>query len=193
MAYTPNTLVMRAGGFIEGTFDVWEYTTTDPLATVLTTGYFTDGSSKGMLVGDLVWVVNQSIPAVYKTVCSASTVTTSGGLTQHVGSSTVIASGEWNLYSSPRNLIDGGDATTNPWQRGTSVTASSATTVTYAADRFFLSQGVTATSAYMAKLANSSTTGTLAVAGFTQAFSWGRTQSSGSVSTIFSSTPFCWS
>jgi hypothetical protein len=185
MAYTPNTLAMRASGFIEGTFDVWEYTSTDSIASITAAGYFTDGSSKGMLVGDLVWVINQSTPAIFKAVCIASTVTTTGGLTQHVGSSTIALSGDWNLYDSPRNILDGGDATTNPWQRGTSVTASSATTVTYAADRFFLSQGVTATSAYMAKLANSSTTGTLAVAGFTQAFSWGRTQSSGSVSTLY--------
>ncbi len=185
MAYTPNTLVMRAGGFIEGTFNVWEYTSTDSLNLILASGYFADGSSKGMLVGDIVWVVNQSAPSVSKCQCSASTVTTTGGLTQHVGSSTVILAGDWNLYSNPRNVLDGGDATINPWQRGTSVTASSATTVTYAADRWFLSQAVTATSAYMAKIANSSTTGTLAVTGFTQAFSWGRTQSSGSVSTLY--------
>jgi hypothetical protein len=185
MAYTPNSLAMRSGGFIEGTFGVWEYTSVDALSLILAPGYFTDGSSKGMLVGDIVWVVNQTAPSVSKCQCSASTVTTTGGLTQHVGAATIILANDWNLYSNPRNVLDGGDATINPWQRGTSVTASSATTVTYAADRWFLSQAVTATSAYMAKFANSSTTGTLAIQGFTQAFSWGRTQSSGSVSTLY--------
>ncbi len=185
MAYTPNTLVMRAGGFIEGTFDVWEYTSTDSLASILSTGYFTDGSSKGMLVGDLVWVINQSTPAIFKTVCSASTVTTTGGLTQHVGSSTVILSNDWNLWDSPRNVLDGGDATTNPFQRGTSITASSATTVTYTADRLFIfNGGLTANSAYLLQQANSAAGGANTIPGFTQMFSWGRTQSGGASGTL---------
>jgi hypothetical protein len=41
-----------------------------------------------------------------------------------------------NLFNNPKNLLDGGDATTNPWQRGTSFTAI-ANTLTYTADRFF--------------------------------------------------------
>lgn len=187
MAYTPNTLAMRYGGFVEGTFNVWEYTTADALSAVLASGYFTDGSSKGMLVGDLVWIVNQTAPSgtnpgtpsVTLTQCSVSTVTTTGGLTQHVGSSTVIGAQNSSFYSNPRNMLDGGDATINPWQRGTSLTSLGATSATYTADRWFLFQSVSATSAAMVKTANSS------VVGFSSLFAWGRTQSSGSVSTLF--------
>lgn len=151
MAYTPNTLVMRSGGFVEGGFNVWEYTTPDALNTVLASGYFSDGSSKGMLVGDLVWVVNQSTPSVTKCQCSASTVTTTGGLTQHVGSSTVIQQDVLaaNFSVDPRNLLDGGDFTTNPFQRNSatsavgSLAANIGTTATYYADRWFACGGTT--------------------------------------------------
>jgi hypothetical protein len=90
MAYTPNTLVFRAYGTVEGNFKRWEYTSTDALNLILAAGYFTDGASKGMLVGDEVLVINQSTPSLTRCVCSQSTTTTTGGLTQSVGSSTVI-------------------------------------------------------------------------------------------------------
>ena len=61
MAYSPNTLAQRSFGMIEGGFNVWEYTSTDGLATVLGAGYFSDGSSKGMQVGDLVWVAGKNL------------------------------------------------------------------------------------------------------------------------------------
>lgn len=75
-----------------------------------------------------------------------------------------------------RNLIDGGDATVNPWQRGTSITNIGATN-TYAADRFFIVAGA-GSSAQMVKTADTN------IAGFSQSFKWGRGQSSGSVSTV---------
>jgi hypothetical protein len=40
-----------------------------------------------------------------------------------------------------RNLLDGGDFTTNPWQRGTSQAADITSTVTYMADRWFTKGG----------------------------------------------------
>lgn len=178
MAYTPNTLAQRSMGMIEGAFNVWEYTSTDPMSSILTTGYFTDGSSKGMRVGDIVWVVNQSTPTTVQCQVSAATVTTTGGLTQFVGSATVIQI-SWNLYDNPRNVLDGGDATINPWQRGTSFTGSSATATQYTADRWFTFQSVSATSATVTKSANTTNPG------FTQAFQFGRAQSSGSVSTLY--------
>ena len=180
MAYTPNTLAMRSMGFVEGALNVWEYTSADALSLILGPGYFSDGSSKGMLVGDIVWVVNQTAGAVSITrcQCSLSTVTTTGGLTQHVGSSTIISQ-DPSLYSNPRNILDGSDATINPWQRGTSITSLGATSATYTADRWFLFQSVSATSAAMVKTANTS------IAGFSSWFAWGRTQSSGSVSTLY--------
>lgn len=175
MAYTPNTLAMRAMGFIEGGFNVWEYTTTDSAALFLAAGYFSDGSSKGMLVGDMVWVVNPTAVTATKCQCSASTVTTTGGLTQHVGSSTIVQQ-DFLLNNNPRNLLDGGDATTNPWQRGTSFSGIVATN-TYTADRWFMVAGA-ASSAQMTKTADTT------LAGFSQAFVWGRASGQSSVSAI---------
>jgi hypothetical protein len=175
MAYTPNTLVRREGGFIEGSFNLWEYTSTDSIATILGPGYLSDASSKGMQVGDVVWVVNQTAVTATKCACSASTVTTTGGLTQHVGSATIVQL-DTNVGSFPRNLLDGGEATTNPWQRGTTISGIVAT-VTYTADRWFMVAG-TATSANMTKTADTT------VPGFSQAFVWGRASGQSSVSAI---------
>jgi hypothetical protein len=175
MAFTPNTLIMRSGGFIEGGFNVWEYTSTDALGTILGAGYFSTGSSAGMLVGDIVWVINQTAVTAIRCQCSASTVTTTGGLTQHVGSSTIVQS-DFNLSNSPRNLLDGGDATTNPWQRGTAISGIVATN-TYTADRWFMVAGA-ASSANMTKTADTS------IPGFSQAFVWSRQSGQASVSAI---------
>jgi hypothetical protein len=179
---------MRSGGFIEGSFNVWEYTSSDGLNTILGAGYFTDGASKGMQVGDIVWVVNQTAPpgagsaqqtpSVIRCQCIASTVTTTGGLTQRVGSATIAAADlAVNFTTNPRNILDGGDASINPWQRGTSITNIGATN-TYTADRWFMVGGA-GTSASMTKTARTT------IPGFTQSFLWGRGQSSGSVSTVF--------
>jgi hypothetical protein len=65
-----------------------------------------------------------------------------------------------------RNLIDGGDFTVNPWQRGTSFTGI-ANTLAYGADRFFAVGGASS-SISMSKQANTD------VAGFSQALQWGR-------------------
>jgi hypothetical protein len=46
-----------------------------------------------------------------------------------------------NPLANFRNLIDGGDFTTNPWQRGTSQGSDITSTVTYGPDRFFLVGG----------------------------------------------------
>jgi hypothetical protein len=46
------------GGFNVGSSDAmlnqWAYRSSDPLATVITTGYFSDGKIKGMRAGDTV-------------------------------------------------------------------------------------------------------------------------------------------
>ena len=175
MAYTPNTLVRREGGSIEGIFNVWEYTTVDSLATVLGAGYFATGSSFGMRIGDIVWVVNQTTPLVVKCQCSAATVTTGGGLTQYVGSSTVIQQDVLaaNLSMAPRNMLDGGDFTTNPFQRGSAVSAATSlstqvgTTATYFADRWFAAGGTT-TFVNMSQVAQTD------VPGFADSLQWGR-------------------
>ncbi len=65
-----------------------------------------------------------------------------------------------------RNLIDGGDFTINPWQRGTSFTGIS-TTLTYTADRWF-AVGATTSSISVSQVANTT------VAGFSQSLVFGR-------------------
>ena len=67
----------------------------------------------------------------------------------------------------PRNIIDGGDFTTNPWQRGTSFTGI-AGAATYTADRFFAVGGASSS------ISVSQVTGITAVPGFTQALQFGR-------------------
>ena len=67
MAYTPNTLRLVTSD-IEGTVGrLWFYSTTsDADATITGTGYFSDGASKGMQVGDLVDVVATTGPKYKK-------------------------------------------------------------------------------------------------------------------------------
>jgi len=66
MAYTTNTLSYLGGGLVEGAWKEWAYITADSIQTVLGTGYITDAAiatgGKGMGVGDLVYVINQSCP-----------------------------------------------------------------------------------------------------------------------------------
>lgn len=71
-----------------------------------------------------------------------------------------------SLYDFPRNLLDGGDATTNPWQRGTSF-SSIAGTATYTADRW----AVVANAASAAQFSQSADT---TIAGYGDVFKWGR-------------------
>lgn len=56
MAYTPATLSLTAKGITYQGGQVWEYTTSDPFSTIDDAGYVTDASSKGMRVGDLVFI-----------------------------------------------------------------------------------------------------------------------------------------
>ena len=131
MAYTTTTLSCLAGGPVEGGWKLWFYNTTDALATVLGAGYVTDATAKGMEAGDFVIVANQTNPAGY--ILQAQTVAAASGFTPGAATLTQLGSGQ---PAFPRNLLDGSDFTTNPWQRGTSFT-SIANTLTYTADRWF--------------------------------------------------------
>lgn len=75
-----------------------------------------------------------------------------------------------------RNALDGGDATINPWQRGTSITGIVATN-TYTADRWFCVAGA-ASSAAVVKTADTN------VPGFGYSFFWTRASGGSSVSAI---------
>ena len=85
----------------------------------------------------------------------------------------VVNSGPENF----RNLLDGGDATTNPWQRGTSFT-NIVGTVVYTADRWAMF-GAANTSGTMAQTASTG------VATFGQSFVWGRAQSATASNTLY--------
>ena len=116
MPYTTNTLSYLAGGPVEGAWKLWEYTTTDAISTVLGSGYVADATIKAMAVGDFVIVVNQTNPQGY--ILQVQSVTAASG--NIPGAATLVVPAGVNAPNPafPRNLIDGGDFTTNPWQRG---------------------------------------------------------------------------
>jgi hypothetical protein len=71
------------------------------------------------------------------TYSAASTFTMTG-----IASGPTVAATTVNSLANFRNMIDGGDFTTNPWQRGTSNGSNHITnTVTYGPDRFFFAGG----------------------------------------------------
>lgn len=175
MAYTTNSLSMLAGGPVEGGWKLWFYSTTDSLSTVLGTGYISDATNKGMEAGDFVIVANQTNPAGY--VLQVQSVT-AAVLPSTPGAATLAqpAGVGGSQLGFPRNLIDGGDFTTNPWQRGTSFT-SIANTLTYTADRWFAVGG----SSSSISVSQQAVT---AVAGFSQALQFGRASSNANTAVI---------
>jgi hypothetical protein len=164
MPYTTGTLTYLAGGPVEGAWKLWEYTTADTLAQVTAPGYITDATFKGMTLGDFVIVVNQAIPQghiLQVQSLAAGTLSTPGA-----ASLAAPAGVGGPQLALPRNVIDGGDFTTNPWQRGSSFTGI-ASTLTYTADRFFAVGGA-ASSIAVSQVAAAG------VPGFAQALQFGR-------------------
>jgi len=175
MAYTTGTLTYIAGGPIEGAWKLWEYTTTDTLAQVTAAGYITDATFKGISLGDFVIVANQTNPQGYILQVqnlTAGTMSVSGAAT--LAAPAGVGGSQLAL---PRNIIDGGDFTTNPWQRGTSFTAI-AGTVTYTADRFFAVGGASSS------ISVSQVTGVTAVPGFSLALQFGRAAANANTAVI---------
>lgn len=101
--------------------------------------------------------------------------------TDHVISGNLTVAGTLNAVATgsafPKNLIDGGDFTVNPWQRGTSISGIAASIV-YVPDRFFIVGAAASVSAIGTRVAFSS------VAGFSQAFTFGRSSTASSLSAI---------
>jgi hypothetical protein len=171
MAYTPNTLAQLYGGPIEGGFKNWVYTSTDAISTILAAGYFATAGQMGMGVGDVIWVINQSSPVsapATQLQCTAVTTSTTAGFAQPTGPVTVQQTGVTTigLGMLPRNLIDCGDFTTNPWQIATSFNGTSATP-TLTADRWNANSGASLT--WTAGRASNTT-----VQGFSASYQWGR-------------------
>jgi hypothetical protein len=175
MAYTTTTLSCLAGGPVEGGWKLWFYGTTDTLTQALASGYITDATAKGMDVGDFVIVANQINPAGY--VLQVQSITAASGNTPGTATLTQPAGIGGSQLATPRNIIDGGDFTTNPWQRGTSF-GSIASTLTYTADRWFAVGGASSS------ISVSQVTGMTAVPGFTQALQFGRANANSNTAVI---------
>jgi len=81
-----------------------------------------------------------------------------------------------SFHTNFKNVLDGGDFSINPWQRGTSF-SSIANTVTYGADRWFAVGGASSSIA-MSQQANTD------VAGFNLALQWGRANANANTAPI---------
>jgi hypothetical protein len=129
MAYTTNTLSYLGGGPVEGTWKEWAYITTDSIQTVLGSGYISDAAtstgSKGMGVGDLVYIINQSLPGAFALqVASISNGAATLGVPPNAPGETTVFGGssqgtsfatfaeEGNLYRNVGNAIAGNGADT---------------------------------------------------------------------------------
>jgi hypothetical protein len=78
MAYTGNSLSLISST-IEGNFNVAAYLTTDSIATVEGANYISDGQTRGLEVGDIVFVLCGATPGAYvPTICQVSAVQTGG-------------------------------------------------------------------------------------------------------------------
>lgn len=192
MAYVSNALSLL-GASIGGRGRVWLYETADNLSAVFASGYISDAGKKRIQAGDLVFIFQGTL----STLISASPSLVAAGVTSEFASGaavvmqpaivsaisavdsrgvpTVASTGTLAAVSLPvpsavanfRNLLDGGDFTVNPWQRGTAQAADITNTVTYMADRFFTVGG--ASSAI-----NWSKQADTGVVGFGQALRWQR-------------------
>ncbi len=96
--------------------------------------------------------------------------TTNGNVWECYGATTGAAL--WNLTSQApnvfRNLLDGGDFSINPWQRGTTFTGIT-NSVAYTADRWFADAANSANSISVSQQSTSTS-----LPGFTEALQWGR-------------------
>lgn len=109
----------------------------------------------GWIIGGPTYLLSDGGPTGAASLCAV--LFDPQGLTPPIAAS---------LYDTPRNLLDGADATTNPWQRGTSF-SSIAATATYTADRWC----VVANAASAAQFKQSADT---SIPGFGDVFQWGR-------------------
>ena len=92
------------------------------------------------------------------------------------------SSAVWRLSNQPlsdfRNMIDGGDFTINPWQRGTTFSSGVASSLTYTADRFFVQGGTSSGIAvYQSSISS--------IAGFQYGLTFQRQSSNSSLQPIF--------
>jgi hypothetical protein len=195
-AYVPGVGLHKVLDNIETGIAYWVYITSDPLTLVQASGYVSDATFKRLKLGDIVDVfsgtlVNEAAavpagvtlgavtfpgtvgvsslftaqPAYQRMIVSAVTA----GTTTVSGVATLspIEASATSMVANFRNLLDGGDFTVNPFQRGTSQAADISSTLTYMADRFFTVGGASSQ-------INWSKQADTAVATFSQALRWQR-------------------
>lgn len=75
MAYSKNNLALIAEG-IGGFGSRFQYTSADPIATVNTSGYFSDGYNMGMRIGDSIEVRDTATPTTSLCTVITSSATT---------------------------------------------------------------------------------------------------------------------
>ena len=194
--YVPGAGMAKVLDNVETGIAYWIYITSDTLAQVQASGYVSDATFKRMKVGDIVDVFSGTLASEAATATTGvklgavtfpatvgaislftgapqyqrmqvSAVTTpsfagsSGAATLQVIEPSILS-----LSVNPRNLIDGGDFGTNPWQAGTTFNGTG-TTVKVTADRFLANAGTSL-------VWNASRQTDTSVQGFSAALQWGR-------------------
>jgi hypothetical protein len=193
MAYVPANFQLLEEFPIENTVKEFLYinSANDTLATVMASGFISDAAVKRVRQGDLVHVVNnntgqitywemQVIATSYSSAAAASAPSANVGGYANTGTATMAltASAIGMSQANFRNLLDGGDFTINPWQRGTTPSAVTGTTVTYTADRWFVAGATTCS----ITVTNPTVT---TVPGFNSALQFARTSANASTTTLF--------
>lgn len=176
---------------LESGITYWLYWTSDSLGAVQASGYFSDATDRRLKLGDVVDVFSgAAVAAASGAALGAVTFPATVGVSarfasapqyMRMGVSAVAAATTTtpgaatvvpleptaaSMLANFRNLVDGGDFTINPWQRGTTFSAI-ANTLTYTADRFFAVGGASS-SISVSRQAQTD------VLGFTKSLRWGR-------------------
>ena len=68
---------------------MWVYSSADPIATVQGAGYFTNGLTLGMRVGDIVFVIDNNLVRMYPSFVTAVTATAGAPAVAGTGSATL--------------------------------------------------------------------------------------------------------
>lgn len=188
MAYTTGTL-SELGHVIGGRGKYWSYVSADDIGTICQSGYISDAGKKRLSIGDVVFVLSGTL----STLLSATPTVVAAGVTSEftptanitwqpcvvsaissitngvpalTATATLAPAAFTGLQANPRNLIDAGDATVNPFQLGTS-SQNGAATAKLVCDRFAAIGGTSSVWVFQ-RSANTD------VAGFSQCFQWGR-------------------
>jgi hypothetical protein len=139
MAYVSSKFNLVGEFPLEADTREWWYVTTDDISVLTQPNYVTDAGKKGVLLGDLVMIYNKTAPTLF-----IGQITALAGSGYNATATISVAAGTGGPQTANfRNLLDGGDFTVNPWQRGTSFSGIAAT-LTYTADRWFAVGGAAA-------------------------------------------------